>query len=274
MVTDGRRRSGQARLRAVPTACADGCGPEWARVGDKLARMQSAADSVSRVRWRWDVWPRTFVVAWIYDLPVRDPDSVAGPTWLRLPRSCSPPSSLDVVPRAPVGSGRRPCAGVAGRRARSSTSGGTLAHVRFALRRSGRLVRHLRLVPEPQVVRALRQPPPVGRRCSRTSTGCSSSATTRPWSCTPGSAPASRRTSSRSSTSPGSASSRPRSWSRWSGPATPAAGAWYVTAIAVDWVLGALTYFAVPTPRPGLRSRPTIVRRPRPHRRHLAAGSR
>ena len=31
-------------------------------------------------------------------------------------------------------------------------------------------------------------------------------------------------------------------WSR-----DAAAGAWYVTAVAVDWVLGVATYFAVPT---------------------------
>jgi hypothetical protein len=42
----------------------------------------------------------TLVVAWIYDLPVRDPDSVAGPTWLRLPLILLAAFLLDVLPRA------------------------------------------------------------------------------------------------------------------------------------------------------------------------------
>jgi hypothetical protein len=42
----------------------------------------------------------TFVVAWIYDLPVRDPDSVAGPTYFRLPVILLAAFLLDVVPRA------------------------------------------------------------------------------------------------------------------------------------------------------------------------------
>ena len=42
----------------------------------------------------------TLVMAWIYDLPVRDPDSVAGPTWLRLPGILLLAFLADVVPRA------------------------------------------------------------------------------------------------------------------------------------------------------------------------------
>ncbi len=42
----------------------------------------------------------TLVVAWIYDLPVRDPDSVAGPTYLRLPAILLAAFLLDVLPRA------------------------------------------------------------------------------------------------------------------------------------------------------------------------------
>ena len=42
----------------------------------------------------------TLVVAWVYDLPVRDPDSVAGPTYLRLPLILLGAFLLDVVPRA------------------------------------------------------------------------------------------------------------------------------------------------------------------------------
>lgn len=42
----------------------------------------------------------TLVMAWIYDLPVRDPDSVAGPTWLRLPAILLAAFLADVLPRA------------------------------------------------------------------------------------------------------------------------------------------------------------------------------
>jgi len=49
----------------------------------------------------------TLVVAWVYDLPVRDPDSVAGPTWLRLPLILLAAFLLDVVPRAAARAWRR-----------------------------------------------------------------------------------------------------------------------------------------------------------------------
>ncbi len=42
----------------------------------------------------------TLVVAWIYDLPVRDPDSVAGPTYIRLPLILLAAFLADVLPRA------------------------------------------------------------------------------------------------------------------------------------------------------------------------------
>lgn len=42
----------------------------------------------------------TAVMAWVYDLPIRDPDSVAGPTYLRLPAILLLALALDVVPRA------------------------------------------------------------------------------------------------------------------------------------------------------------------------------
>ncbi len=42
----------------------------------------------------------TLIVAWIYDLPVRDPDSVAGPTYLRLPAILLLAFVIDVLPRA------------------------------------------------------------------------------------------------------------------------------------------------------------------------------
>ena len=49
----------------------------------------------------------TLVVAWVYDLPVRDPDSVAGPTWLRLPLILLLAFLLDVLPRAAARAWRR-----------------------------------------------------------------------------------------------------------------------------------------------------------------------
>jgi hypothetical protein len=41
-----------------------------------------------------------FTVAWTYDLPLRDPDGVAGPTYLRLPVLLALAFLTDVVPRA------------------------------------------------------------------------------------------------------------------------------------------------------------------------------
>lgn len=41
----------------------------------------------------------TLVMAWVYDLPVRDPDSVAGPTYLRLPAILLVAFLADVLPR-------------------------------------------------------------------------------------------------------------------------------------------------------------------------------
>lgn len=60
---------------------------------------------VQREGWRFAVTMAgaiavaTLVVAWIYDLPVRDPDSVAGPTYLRLPVILLLAFLIDVVPR-------------------------------------------------------------------------------------------------------------------------------------------------------------------------------
>lgn len=42
----------------------------------------------------------TLVMAWVYDLPVRDPDSVAGPTYFRLPVILLAAFLADVLPRA------------------------------------------------------------------------------------------------------------------------------------------------------------------------------
>ena len=97
--------------------------------------------------------------------------------------------------------------------------------------RPRRLVPHLRGVPEPEVLRAVRQPPAVGHHARASSTARSSSATTpRPCCTTCFGDRAAPPTSSRSSTSPGSCFV-PVSlvvalvWTRDS-----RAGAWYVTA--------------------------------------------
>ncbi len=49
----------------------------------------------------------TLVVAWVYDLPVRDPDSVVGPTYLRLPLILLAAFLADVLPRAVARARRR-----------------------------------------------------------------------------------------------------------------------------------------------------------------------
>ena len=194
----------------------------------------------------WPSRPRRCAVAVTYHLPLRDPDGVAVPTYVRLPMILLLAFLTDVVPRAAVA---RPLAW--------SGSPRTLVavirerwpweHVRFALvglgawyltyaafrnlksfvpfvnrklwdRTLSTLDRILLLGHDPATV--LHQPV-RGRR--------------------------GRRSSSPSSTSPGSCSCRSRWSSRWSGRATGPAASWYVTAVAVDWVLGVATYFAVPT---------------------------
>jgi membrane-associated phospholipid phosphatase len=62
--------------------------------------------TVHRASFRFAVWVAaalavtTLVMAWIYDLPVRDPDSAVGPTWLRLPAILLVAFLADVVPRS------------------------------------------------------------------------------------------------------------------------------------------------------------------------------
>lgn len=49
-----------------------------------------------------------FAIAWIYDIPVRDPDGVGMPTYIRLPAIIALALVLDVVPRAVIASWRAP----------------------------------------------------------------------------------------------------------------------------------------------------------------------
>ena len=137
--------------------------------------------------------------------------------------------------------------------------------------RARRVVPHLRGVPEPQELRAVRQPQPVGRHARATSTGSL-------WL---GHDPA---TVLHHVFGTGWAAQFfsfvyvawivfvPVSlvvalvWSR-----DRTGGAWYVTAVAVDWVLGVATYFAVPTLGPGLRPAAGL-RGAAAHLRHHAPG--
>jgi hypothetical protein len=187
----------------------------------------------------------TFVVAWIYDLPVRDPDSVAGPTYFRLPAILLAAFLLDVVPRALWASGRRPWL--------AWREFGTVvrerwpaSHVRFAFiglaawyvvyasfRNLKSFVpfvnQHLwdGLLEDVDRVMFLGHDPAVLLH-DLLGTGFAAEFFSVVYILWIGFIPASLVVA--------------LVWSR-----DAAAGAWYVTAIAVDWVLGALTYFAVPS---------------------------
>ncbi len=187
----------------------------------------------------------TFVVAWVYDLPVRDPDSVAGPTYLRLPAILLLAFLLDVAPRALWASRRRPW--LAWRKA------GTVvrerwpaSHVRFAFiglaawyvtyasfRNLKSYVpfvnRHLwdGLLEDLDRALFLGHDPAVLLH-GWLGEGAAAHFFSFVYILWIVFVPASLVVA--------------LVWSR-----DAAAGAWYVTAIAVDWVLGALTYFAVPT---------------------------
>jgi hypothetical protein len=84
-------------------------------VGTRVGRMPTPAPLTTpeRGQFRFAVMAAagmsvaTLVVAWVYDLPVRDPDSVAGPTWLRLPLILLAAFLLDVVPRVSARAWRR-----------------------------------------------------------------------------------------------------------------------------------------------------------------------
>ncbi len=186
----------------------------------------------------------TAVMAWIYDLPVRDPDSVAGPTFIRLPLILLAAFLADVLPRA-LWRARTPL-----RVPRSFRQvvreRWHLAHVRFALVGLGAwyvtyasfrnlksfvpfVNRHLWDGFLEDVDRLLwfgHDPAEVLHGLFGTGTAAHFfSFVYIAWIIF---VPASLVVA--------------LVWSR-----DARGGSWYVTAIAVDWVLGAATYFAVPT---------------------------
>lgn len=187
----------------------------------------------------------TFVVAWIYDLPVRDPDSVAGPTYFRLPAILLAAFLLDVVPRSLWAAGRRPWR-IGHEAVTVVRERWTGAHLRFAFLglaawyvtyASFRNLKsyvpfvnlHLWDGLLEDVDRALflgNDPAVLMHQWLGTDLAAHFfSAVYILWI---GLIPASLVIA--------------LVWSR-----DTAAGAWYVTAIAVDWVLGVLVYFALPT---------------------------
>lgn len=189
----------------------------------------------------------TLVVAWVYDLPVRDPDSLAGPTWFRLPVILLAAFLLDVLPRAVARSWRgrdlRRLPAVTREVVRQRW---TLPHVTFALVGLGAwyltyasfrnlksfvpfVNRHLWDSTLADIDRVLFfGHDPVEVTHAVFGTGAVAPFFSFVYIAWIVFVPASLVVA--------------LVWSRDS-----AAGAWYVTAIAVDWVLGAATYFVVPS---------------------------
>jgi len=186
----------------------------------------------------------TLVMAWIYDLPVRDPDSVAGPTYLRLPLILLAAFLLDVLPRA-VWRARNP-ARLPARFGEVVRERWGYAHIKFAVLGLGAwyltyasfrnlksfvpfVNRHLWDGVLEDVDRVLwfgHDPAHVLHELLGTGTAAHFlSFVYVAWIVF---VPASLVVA--------------LVWSR-----DALAGAWYVTAVAVDWVLGVATYFVVPT---------------------------
>jgi len=196
----------------------------------------------------------TLVMAWIYDLPVRDPDSVAGPTWLRLPAILLAAFLADVLPRA-LWRARNPLR-VAPQFAAVVRERWPMKHVTFAL--VGLLTWYVTYAS----FRNLKSFVPFVNRhlwdgfledVDRVMwLGNDPAVVLHSWFGTDLAAhffsfvyiawivlvPASLVVA--------------LVWSR-----DARAGSWYVTAIAIDWVLGAATYFAVPTLGP-IYARPSM----------------
>ncbi len=186
----------------------------------------------------------TLVMAWIYDLPVRDPDSVAGPTWLRLPAILLAAFLADVLPRA-VWRARRPLR-VPARFREVVRERWNYEHVKFALLGLGAwyltyasfrnlksfvpfVNRHLWDGVLEDVDRALWfGHDPAAVLHDALGTGAAAHFLSFVYIAWIVFVPFSLVVA--------------LVWSR-----DARAGAWYVTAIAVDWVLGVATYFVVPT---------------------------
>lgn len=199
----------------------------------------------------------TLVMAWIYDLPVRDPDSGVGPTYLRLPAILLAAFLADVVPRSVHRTLRRDAAGT-GRGGRTPAPGFRasfsavvrerwgMAHVRFALVGLGAwyvtyasfrnlksyvpfVNRHLWDGVLEDIDRVLwfgHEPAEVLH--TWLGTGLAAHALSFIYIAWIVLVPASLVVA--------------LVWSRDS-----RAGEWFVTAVAVDWVLGVATYFAIPS---------------------------
>jgi len=186
----------------------------------------------------------TLVMAWIYDLPVRDPDGTVAPTYLRLPVILLVAFLLDVLPRA-LWRARNPLH-VAPRFTEVVRERWHLSHVRFALVGLGAwyliyasfrnlksfvpfVNRHLWDGFLADVDRLLwfgHEPAEVLHGWLGTGTAAHVlSFVYIAWIVM---VPASLVVA--------------LAWSR-----DARGSAWYVTAVGVDWVLGVLTYFAVPT---------------------------
>lgn len=194
------------------------------------------------------------VVAWVYDLPVRDPDSGAGPTYLRIPAILLAAFLVDVLPRAFArsradGSFRQRFRQVVRER-------WPMGHLRFALLGLGawyltyHAFRNLKSY-VPFVNRRLWDGvlddidrflffghDPAALLHGLLGTGVAAHTLSFIYIAWIAMVPASLAVA--------------LVWSR-----DTRAGAWYVTAVAVDWVLGVATYFALPTLGP-IYARPEL----------------
>ncbi len=186
----------------------------------------------------------TLVVAWVYDLPVRDPDSAVGPTYLRLPVILLAAFLLDVLPRA-LWRARHPLR-VGSRFAEVVRERWDGTTVRFALVGLGAwyliyasfrnlksfvpfVNRHLWDGVMADVDRVLwLGNDPAALLHDWLGTGASAHVLSFVYIAWIVMVPASLVVA--------------LVWSR-----DARASAWFVTAVAVDWVLGVVTYFAVPT---------------------------
>ena len=194
------------------------------------------------------------VVAWVYDLPVRDPDSGAGPTYLRLPAILLAAFLVDVLPRTAWRTRHSP--GFRARFREVVKERWPLGHVRFALLGLGawyltyHAFRNLKSY-VPFVNKHLWDGvlddvdrflffgnDPAALMHTALGTGAAAHFFSFVYIAWIVMVPASLAVA--------------LVWTR-----DRRAGSWYVTAIAVDWVLGVATYFVVPTLGP-IYARPEL----------------
>jgi hypothetical protein len=195
------------------------------------------------------------VVAWVYDLPLRDPDGVAGPTYVRLPLILLLALAADVLPRV-VWRARRAPRTAKAKLVEIVRERWTWQHTRFAivglsawyltyvafrnLKSAVPFVnRHLWDVTLDRLDRAIFfGHDPAVLLHDLFGEGVAAHFFSTVYVVWIGFVPFSLVVA--------------LVWSRNS-----RAGSWYVTAVAVDWVLGALTYFVVPSLGP-VYSRPEV----------------